>query len=508
MSHPRLLQDGVVVHARRSPERPAVVDPHRTVTYGELDAAANHLARALLARGVAVGDRVGIWMPKSAYALAAMQAVLRVGAVYVPLDPQSPLARIRTIVANCDMKVVIGSDVTLSAAEDIGRPLLGVEQLGGEALFHRASEPVPQPAIDPEDLAYILYTSGTTGVPKGVCVSHRAALAFVDWGIRLLDVGPEDRLANHAPLHFDLSVFDVYAALHTGARVVIVPEGSSLLGTALVAFIARHGITIWYSVPSALVMMMDQGGLLEMDPCPLRTIFFAGEVFPIKQLRQLRRGLPRCRMFNLYGPTETNVCTYFEVTSIEPERTIPIPIGRACCGDRASARAEDGTVVGVGGVGELWVEGPTVMSGYWGHPAQGPAYGTGDVVRVLEDGVFEFIGRRDHMVKIRGHRVELGEIEAALLAHPAVREACALVWGEGLGMRLVAYLACAPGHSPPSLIQIKTHCQSKLPRYMIVDAVRYVDELPRTRNGKIDRRSLAASHVPADVTPRTSQANE
>ncbi|WP_394833371.1 amino acid adenylation domain-containing protein [Pendulispora rubella] len=495
----RFLQEGVLSSARRFPDRPAVIEMGRTITYAELDRAANRIAWALLERGVDVGDRVGVWMPKSAYALAAMQAVLRIGAAYVPLDPQSPTARVRTIVDDCAMKTVITHGPY--ALDRGGPPELHIDALGGDTLFLDAVATIPPPPIDAESLAYILYTSGTTGVPKGVCVSHRAALAFVDWGIGELGVRPEDRLANHAPLHFDLSVFDVYAAFHSGASVAIVPEGSSLVGSALVEFIARNEISIWYSVPSALVMMIEQGGLLETPLRSLRAILFAGEVFPIKQLRQLRQGLPQCRMLNLYGPTETNVCTAFEASWIEPDRVTPLPIGRACCGDRAYARAENGEIVGVGGEGELWVDGPTVMSGYWGQPAQQGAYCTGDVVRVLDGGVFEFVGRRDHMVKIRGHRVELGEIEAALLAHASVREACVLAVGAGLEMRLVAFLACVPGHRPLSLLQTKEHCQTKVPRYMIVDAVRWVEQLPRTRNGKVDRHALASSH------PRTERTS-
>jgi amino acid adenylation domain-containing protein len=500
----RSLVDLVTRAAAENPDGLAVRGPDTTLTYRELDRAASQIAHALSMRGVKKGDRVGIWVEKSARAVAAMQGVLRLGAAYVPIDPFLPIARARVILRDCAMSALVttssrADDLCAEEAESRLTYLVtedGVTSGAGARLSWAELEPlssaVDDPRIEAHDLAYILYTSGSTGTPKGVCISHENALAFVDWAARALEARPGDRFANHAPFHFDLSVLDLYAAFSAGACVSIIPDGMSYLASNLVDFIAREKISVWYSVPSALIMMMEDGGLLETPALSLRAVLFAGEPFPIKHLRRLRRRWPALRLMNLYGPTETNVCTYHEVGDIDDARTAPVPIGRACSGDRVWAVRQDGGVAGPGEQGELYVAGPTVMLGYWGKPPLGDApYATGDIVRLQDDGDYAYIGRRDDMVKVRGHRVELGDVEAALETHPAVHEAAVIVAGEGLDARLVAFLV-ARGEARASLLEMKRHCASRLPRYMIVDAVRHVRELPRTRNGKIDRQRLAA----------------
>jgi len=239
------------------------------------------------------------------------------------------------------------------------------------------------------------------------------------------------------------------------------------------------------------MLMMSQGGLLDVDPSPVRAVIFAGEPFPIAHLRRLVDGHPAARYWNFYGPTETNVCTFHEVHEIPPAQTTPVPIGRACSGDTVWAVKADGSHAGVGEIGELLVSGPTVLMGYWGRSPHGTGpYATGDLVKLEADGSWTYIGRRDHMVKVRGHRIELGDIEAALATHPKVSDVAVVVAGSSLAARLVAFVEAAD--PPPTLLEIKRHCAERLPRYMIVDAVRPVERLPRTRNGKIDRIALSA----------------
>lgn len=485
----------VAATAEKMPDRIAVRGARGSITYGELDALANRCARALAERGVKRGDRVAIWLPKSVAAVAMMQGALRIGAAYVPCDPTSPIARVKTICEDCEVRALVTTSAWATKYGPTERKTALITTDGLEAgecwpeLGSFSSEPLPDPGVSSEDPAYVLYTSGSTGRPKGVCISARAALAFIEWAADEIGAEPEDRFASHAPFHFDLSVLDLYVPFLRGASVALVPEGAEYAPRQLLQFIERTRITVWYSVPTALVLMLEHGGLSERDGEDLRVVLFAGEPFPIKHLRRLRRIWQKARFLNLYGPTETNVCTYFEVGDIPEDSTTPIPIGRAACGDRVWAIKPDGSEVNVGESGELMVAGPTVMLGYWGQEPQGNRpYPTGDLVQRLDRDNYLYVGRLDQMVKVRGHRIELGEIEAALMTRPDVREAAVVVRGDGPNAALVAFVAFTG--EPASLLRMKQHCAERLPRYMIIDELKLVSGLPRTRNGKIDRAAL------------------
>jgi clorobiocin biosynthesis protein CloN4 len=458
------------------------------MTYAELDRAANLIAADLRERGVARGDRVVIWLGKSITAVVAMQAVLRLAAAYVPLDEANPAARTQRIARDCAAAMIV-TDARRAAQLDSSPPVhvLGEPPAADHAVAEAAA------AVSPEDLAYILYTSGSTGEPKGVCISHGNALAFVQWAAGELGATSDDRFANHAPFAFDLSVLDLYAAFLAGASVHLIAAELAYAPRGLVEFLTRQRITVWYSVPSALVLMIRRGALCDIAPPPrLRALLFAGEPFPAEHLNRLHRHLPDVRFLNLYGPTETNVCTFHAVTAQDLSTGRPVPIGRACSGDEVWAERDDGGRAQPGEEGELLVLGPTVMKGYWGRPTHLGAYRTGDLVWVREDGAFDFIGRRDHMVKVRGHRIEPGEIEKVLRDHPQVAEAAVVAsTADGAGARLVAFVVSSG--DPPGLLSLKQHCAKRLPRYMIVDSVVVLPELPRTRNGKTDRGRLLSA---------------
>ncbi len=495
--------------AERAPDAPALRAGGREVSYGQLDEMANQAAAALSAAGVAPGDRVGVWLDKSAATVASMQGALRIGAAYVPVDPLSPPVRAAAILSDCAVAAVITSQeraASLVGTEAAGARCLPVAQVEGGLAF-AGEDPAPAPrrasAGSQHELAYILYTSGSTGRPKGVCISHLNALAFIDWSVELVGATAADRFSSHAPFHFDLSVLDLYAAFSVGGCVSVVPEAGAYSPKHLVGFLTGERITIWYSVPSALILMMEHGGMLEIEDLSLRHLLFAGEPFPIRHVRALRQRWPELPLHNLYGPTETNVCTAFTVGEIDPDRARPVPIGSATCGDRVWAVTDGGREAAVGEEGELLVSGPTVMLGYWGHPPQGDRpYPTGDLVRRLDEVTFDYLGRRDHMLKVRGHRIEAGEVESCLLLHAAVREAAVVVAGEGLSAVLVAFLVQKEELSgkPPSLIAIKQHCADRLPRSMIPDSVRWLPALPRTGNGKVDRLELKRLTAPAEQT--------
>lgn len=487
------LHDLVIRSAARTPDAPAVHGPDGAATYRELDRLADRFAAALVGRGVRPGDRVVLWSHKSVRAVALTQAALRVGAVYVPVSGANPPSRVGRIAADCGAALIAADEETALRAGAGGPELPGLTGLdelaraGGADAGTHPDRPVRQ-ASGPDDPAYILYTSGSTGAPKGVCVSHGNALAFVEWAAKEAGVGPRDRLSNHAPFNFDLSVFDLYAAFLAGAEVSLIPQEMAYAPEQLAAFVRERGITVWYSVPSVLGLMLRSDALdAAGSAASLRVCVFAGEPFPVAQARRLRAVWPGVRLLNWYGPTETNVCTAHEVTDADLAVDRPLPIGRACSGASVALLPDD-----TADEGELVVSGPTVMLGYWGREPQRGPYPTGDLVRRDADGTLHYVGRRDLMEKVRGHRIEPGEIENALGLHPAVAESCVLVAGSGLDAALHAVVVPA-GERPPSLLEVKRHCAERLPTYMIVDRLHIVAELPRTPNGKVDRRRLTAA---------------
>ena len=333
----------------------------------------------------------------------------------------------------------------------------GDDLIGWSRLAEFEAARAPKVDLIETDLAYILYTSGSTGRPKGVMLSHQNALTFVEWCAEEFQVRSEDRLSNHAPLHFDLSVFDVYNTLEAGATVYLITEDLAVFPTSLANFIETQKITIWYSVPSALMLLLLHGRVTAERLKSIRILLFAGEVFPMKYLRQLAEVSPNSELYNLYGPTETNVCTYYKVERERLAGMEKLPIGIACANTDCFSVTPEGRLTAPGEAGELYVRGPAVTNGYWAdaektakmvvpnhfqHNFEEKMYRTGDIVTVGEDGNYYFQGRRDSMIKSRGYRIELGEIESALLSHPGVREAAVLaVPDEIIGNRIRAVVA-------------------------------------------------------------------
>ncbi len=526
-----LLQHGLEESAAEDRDRVAVVDRDRVLTYGQLDAAANRVAVALLDRGVRRGNRVGLYLDKSLESVVGVYGALKAGAAYVPLDPQAPPKRLGYIAADCGVRCLLtGLEKSAAWPEllDAGaciEHLLILNGAFGDLAFPRSvrvadateiedypSAPITAGSIG-QDLAYVLYTSGSTGMPKGVMLSHANALAFVEWAVEEFGVGPDDRLSSHAPLQFDLSIFDIFAASYGGATVVLVPPETSYFPIEVARFIANAEISVWYSVPSILNMLVQRGKLDAHEFPRLRTLLFAGEIFPTKYLRELMALLPGVRFCNLYGPTETNVCTCYEVPEIPERQSEPIPIGRAIDGVEVFAITEGGTRASPGETGELYVRGPTVMKGYWGDPDRtrrslvadptaedGPielVYRTGDLVVEQADGNFRLLGRRDNQIKSRGYRIELGDIEAALYDHPAVVE-CAVVAlpHEVITNTIKAFVVVRDEVDHRALVQF---CGTLLPRYMIPETFEFMDALPKTSTGKIDRVALAAEADDAEM---------
>lgn len=474
-----------------------------TTSHSQLQAQAGRVRDCLRHLGVGPGDRVGLRMHKSADAVAAIFGVLQTGAAYVPVDADSPVARGALIFGDCGVKVIIAEPGTRQALGD------ELAKVDSHPKIVYADELVDAPQVNavvpkPEDVAYILYTSGSTGRPKGVVLTHGNAISFLDWCSATFKPGPEDVFSSHAPFHFDLSILDVFLPAKHGATLVLIGEDLGKDPQRLAAAIAEERITRWYSTPSILNLLCEYGKLERHGFEALQSVLFAGEVFPVPRFCRLREHWPHPSYYNLYGPTETNVCTWYEVPDDESWRMRDtFPIGRVCPPNEGRVVDEAGCDVDSGTIGELVIAGPNVMREYWNRPELTAAaflvdedgrrwYRTGDLVIEGAGGEYTYRGRRDRMVKRRGYRVELGEIEAALLRHPDIRESAAVaVLDEDSGVRITAFVSCQPGRVT-SIIGLKTHASRHLPPYMVPDRFKVVDALPRTSTDKIDLQRLKA----------------
>lgn len=519
MRETRALHRAFVEAAARFPQRPAVVEPgHSSIDYRALDRLSDRLCERLLGLGVQRGDRVGLYLRKSIDAVASIYGVLKAGGAYVPVDPGAPVARNAYILHDCAVRALIVEgrfhEPLQAELEALGaRPAsIVLPQAGGgdglRSALERDDGLAPGSPVEAraEDLAYILYTSGSTGKPKGVMLSHENAVSFVDWCAEVFAPTPEDRFSSHAPLHFDLSILDIHLPLGRGAAVVLVAEETGKEPQHLARLIADERISVWYSAPSILSLLAQYGNLPEQDHSALRLVLFAGEVFPVKHLRSLCEQWRGPRYFNLYGPTETNVCTFHEVLPPVPaERAAPYPIGGVCSHLAARVLDEGAQPVPIGEEGELCIAGRGVMQGYWSLPEQTQRaffvdaegrrwYRTGDLVVESPPGCYVYRGRRDRMVKRRGYRVELGEIEAGLYQHPAVREAAVVALpDEEAGVRVIAFLSARDARRP-SMIEMKRFCSERLPLYMIPDRFSWHDALPKTSTDKVDYQRLKESN--------------
>jgi amino acid adenylation domain-containing protein len=514
--------------AARRPDHAAVEDERgRTLSFADLAHAADRLATRLARWGVGRGDRVGLWLPKSLEAVAAIHGIIRSGAAYVPVDPAGPAVRAATILAASGVKAVFVSQSLAHALREawtgpgplprlilvdpgeasepesgaiVPAPAAG-DAAWGEILSDDTPSPLRHPAEE-DDLAYILFTSGSTGQPKGVMLSHANAFTFLDWCSEAL--GPwldDDRFSSHAPFHFDLSVFDLFVSCRNAATLVLIGESLAREPAQLGDFLANRRISVWYSAPLILALLTRHGGLDRPGLAPPRLVLFAGEVFPIGPLRRLRGLWPAARLWNLYGPTETNVCTACKIPDeIPADRTAPYPIGSVCPPLAARVVDEDGLDVPAGSLGELVIAGPGVMRGYFGQPeltaaafladAEGRRwYRTGDLVIDDGSGCFQFRGRRDRMIKRRGYRIELGEIESAFYRHDGVDRAAVVARADEAGVSIAAFVALKPDRKR-SIIAMKRHCTVYLPHYMVPDTITFVDSLPATSTDKVDYQRL------------------
>ncbi|MFI9722812.1 amino acid adenylation domain-containing protein [Streptomyces sp. NPDC052396] len=518
----RLLHDPVARHAALTSGRPAVSGPAGTLTYGELEAEANRLARHLLAEGMSPETPVAVCLPRGRVESAvAMLAVLKAGAAYLPLDPAYPYDRLRYMLSDSGAGALITADDALPAGLAAGLPVVDLGR-HRQAIAGRSAGPLPRTG-HPDSLAYVIYTSGSTGRPKGTAISHRSAVNLAVAQGSCLDVRPEDRVLQFASPCFDASVWEIVMALSAGAELVLAGPEEAGGGPALAELLHARSIS-HVTLPPSVLSQLDPAGLPG-----LRVVVSAGEACPA-DLPGRWAAVPR--FINAYGPTESTVCASLgEVvrgTDGAPDGNLSPAIGRPVANTRVYVLDAELQPVPVGVRGELYVAGCGLARGYLGRsaltaerflpdpfgPPGGRLYRTGDLARWDAQGNLHYLGRADQQLKIRGHRIEPGEIEAVLRRHPTVRDAVVTVRQGAQGHpRLVGYAVPAePPADPGALMdELRERLRARLPGYMVPADLMLLDRLPLTPNGKVDRAALPEperSHGAAGQAPRTELERE
>ena len=507
MDYPReqCVHHLVEAQAERTPDAVAVIFEGKRLTYQELNRRANRLARYLQELGVGPDSLVGIYVERSPEMLIGLLGVLKAGGAYVPLDPAYPQERLAFMLADSGAEVLLTQERLLDALPEHSARVICLDADWGEMADMEESNPTSD--VTPDHLAYVIYTSGSTGKPKGVQVLHRGVVNFLYSMREEPGLSAEDVLLAVTTLSFDIAVLELFLPLIVGAQVEIVPREVASDGALLAARLADSGATVMQATPATWRMLIEAGW--EGDR-RLR-ILCGGEAMPRDLADQL---LARCgALWNMYGPTETTVwSTCYRVTPGGGA----VPIGRPIANTQIYLLDSQMEPVPVGVVGELYIGGDGVTRGYLNRPEltaerfipdpfraepEARLYKTGDLARYLPDGNIEFLGRRDHQVKVRGFRIELGEIEAALAQHPAIRENVVIAREDTPGdKRLVGYLVLHPDQPAPSTGDLRRFLRDRLPEYMIPSAFVTLDALPLTPNGKVNRRALPA---PPQTRPDT-----
>jgi len=515
----RSLRSGFRRWAAETPEAPALVVKDHTLTYGELDRIARTYAAAIVETIGRPAQRVGVFASRSEIAYAGVLGALCSGAAFVPLNPTFPAARTRAMIERAELDAIV---VDRGAAKQLAEVLAGLDRvpaivvpdaespLAGVAapIVDRAALDAMTPLGDlppvlPDAMAYLLFTSGSTGIPKGVGVTHANALHFMDYVTERYGFVPSDRFSQTFDQTFDLSVFDQFAAWENGACLCAM-QPLDLLAPA--RFAERLRLTVWFSVPSIAALMRKKGSLKPNVFPTLRLSLFCGEPLPRSSAEAWQAAAPHSILENLYGPTELTIAclTHRWDPARSPERSLNdiVPIGMPFDGLNALVLDDALQPVPSGDAGELCVSGRQTVPGYWHDPAKTAQqfvtltvngvtdryYRTGDRVRQLPDGDFVYLGRTDHQVKVLGHRVELAEVEAALARNDGITQAVALGWPvvDGSAEGLVAFVT-GSGVDPQ---QVTANVRRLLPDYMTPRTIHVLDSLPLNANGKVDRVAL------------------
>ncbi|MBN6715620.1 non-ribosomal peptide synthetase [Pseudomonas capsici] len=498
---------------RKTPERVAIVHGEQSLTFDQLNRAANRLARHLRAQGVKSDDLIAVFDERGLDLVVMIVATLKAGAGWLPLDPRNPPQRLAQVLRQSRTPLLIHSagqgELAMEAVELLEQPLKSV-LYDSSALGSYSDDDLNIPVHD-SSLAYCIFTSGSTGTPKGAMVAHAGMLNNILGKLPGLGLDANDVIAQTAPQCFDISVWQTLAGMVLGARTVILGDCVVQNPDDLAAAIERHGISILEAVPSLMQSLLDAG----LDRSRLRWVLATGEALPPALARRWFERYPAIPLMNAYGPAEcSDDVAFHPLLERLPEQRINVPIGRATLNNRLYLLNADLQPIPAGAVGEIFVAGVGVGRGYMADPARTAAvflpdpiandgsrlYRTGDLARFLPNGDLEYVGRTDHQVKIRGHRIELDEIEACLTRYPGVREAVVVARDDQQRSKvLVAYVVA---DTQPGIEALREHVLGNLPPYMIPSAFMFLERFPLNGNGKIDRKSLPAPDFAAQSQAR------
>lgn len=493
---------------RRCPDNDAIVDAGRAYSFAEVARDAKRCAAQILRRRDTTNQPIAVFLPKGANVIIADLGIVYSGNIYTNLDTKSPTRRVLGILKNIDPFLIITSLALASQLQSAGVPreqMLLIEDIFDgeievdEARLYRRLESI----IDTDPLC-IINTSGSTGIPKGVVLSHRSTIDFMDWCFDQFAFDGTERIGSLSPFYFDIYTLELNLCLAKGATIVIIPEEAGIFPAKLMEFVAAQSISFIFWVPTIMVNIYNMGLLNQFDLSALKTVFFAGEVFPTKHLNGWRRALPGARFVNLYGPIEITVdCTYFEVDR-EFAEDEPLPIGFPCRNTGILILNEKNEPCTTGERGELCVRGSSLAMGYWNDPAktakafvQNPLnnrypeliYRTGDLAYRNDRGEIMFVGRTDYQIKHLGYRIELPEIEHQVLSLHGIANACVL-YNQPEKQITLFYETHRDAEVTSAVIRAKL--AEVFPKYMLPTAFHHMPELPRNPNGKIDRNALMA----------------